>query len=541
MERPSKLADLKLVNKYYPAQGAVANYSYPSSLKVEGRSSVGSQASVPDMVADDRDSIISTDAADGVDNRDSYHSSGAELWDSFWEDPFWEANAEEASREADGITQRIINNNGSYPALIPSPDHNVTRKQEYFASQADSSDKVEEEAPGSNSNDEPASGGGDTASRRQSRNSKCPSIIAIKREAAAAATTSTPTSAASSRPVTPKASYSLFPKPMPTPPMQKQDINKAQNPQATLRTRNLPLPVLLDTLRPDHARHHRPITTGCGCTDETRLLPVLPSEPAISSEAIQNTLRHNDIYLVHSISAASKNAQLLTTRCVEYSSYSSSATTSSYPTPTTFTRTRISSSSSSSSNNNSYHNSYNHSKPALPAPNTQGFNSSPSSKVYDRHRTATTPPLSSSSPSSSSSSSSSLLLLPTSPDGLRSNHSTPTILNILLILLLNPRPEIHIHRHHLFLLLLLLIPTLAPPTRLPRLRLRGGLGLRDRGREELCAQARTQLRAQQQAHKERECGAEVAEGPGGCQGPAEAGAGGDGGGDDDDAGAGAKG
>lgn len=163
MDKSSKLADLRLVNKYYPVTG-VANYSYPS-LRMEstpaGRSSVGSQASwaVPDMV-DDRDSVISIE----VDDEDSYHSSGAELWDSFWEDPFWEANAEEASREADGITQRIIANSGSYPALIPSPEESLN----YVAHD----DNTE-----------------DMAAQEEFRRS---------------------------RPPTPKPTYSLFPKPKPT-------------------------------------------------------------------------------------------------------------------------------------------------------------------------------------------------------------------------------------------------------------------------------------------------------------------------------------
>lgn len=133
MEKPSKLADLKLVNKYYPVNG-VANYSYPSPKadsapkcgSLAGRSSIGSQASVPGMV-EDQESDVSIDG----DDRSSYHISGAELWDSFWEDPFWEANAEEASREADGLTRTIISRNASYPALLPSPEE-TQPKDQYF-------------------------------------------------------------------------------------------------------------------------------------------------------------------------------------------------------------------------------------------------------------------------------------------------------------------------------------------------------------------------------------------------------------------------
>lgn len=131
MDKPRKLADLKLVNKYYPI--GVANFSYPSPQsdsmsqcdRLVGRSSVGSEASVPDMV-DDRDSIISTDE----DDKSFYHVSGADIWDKFWDDPFWEANAEEAERDADGDTQRILTGKASYPASIPSPRESRTKDQD---------------------------------------------------------------------------------------------------------------------------------------------------------------------------------------------------------------------------------------------------------------------------------------------------------------------------------------------------------------------------------------------------------------------------
>ncbi|KAJ4416316.1 hypothetical protein N0V82_006846 [Gnomoniopsis sp. IMI 355080] len=135
MGKPSKLADLKLVNKYYPSNSnGITNYSYRSpkldttfqfELQV-GRSSVGSDASVPSM-EDDQESIVFIDG----DDKSFYHASGAELWDKFWEDPFWEANAEEAKREADSTTQKHKHRHESYPALIPSPDESHPKDQ-YF-------------------------------------------------------------------------------------------------------------------------------------------------------------------------------------------------------------------------------------------------------------------------------------------------------------------------------------------------------------------------------------------------------------------------
>ncbi|KAJ4386477.1 hypothetical protein N0V93_009374 [Gnomoniopsis smithogilvyi] len=133
MGKPSKLADLKLVNKYYPPNSnGITNYSYRSpkldtTFQFElpvGRSSVGSDASVPSM-EDDQESIVFPDG----DDKSFYHASGAELWDKFWEDPFWEANAKEAKREADGITRE--HRHESYPALIPSPDESLPKDQ-YF-------------------------------------------------------------------------------------------------------------------------------------------------------------------------------------------------------------------------------------------------------------------------------------------------------------------------------------------------------------------------------------------------------------------------
>jgi hypothetical protein len=81
MDRSSRLADLKLVAKYYP----VSNYSYPRSETPlpkhdepsTDRTSVGSNCSVPSMV-DDQGSDAS------ADDDYQYHAQGAELWNTFW-------------------------------------------------------------------------------------------------------------------------------------------------------------------------------------------------------------------------------------------------------------------------------------------------------------------------------------------------------------------------------------------------------------------------------------------------------------------------
>nr|CEG04144.1 unnamed protein product [Fusarium clavum] len=84
MERSSKLADLKLVSKYYP----VTNYSYPQqperpsqyvrSRFSNDRASLGSEGSSPSLIDDRTDSEVS------LDDDYQYHAHGAELWDSFW-------------------------------------------------------------------------------------------------------------------------------------------------------------------------------------------------------------------------------------------------------------------------------------------------------------------------------------------------------------------------------------------------------------------------------------------------------------------------
>lgn len=98
MEKTTRLADLKLVNKYYPS---VSNYSYPRhdaittnhcEQPVTGRSSVGSECSVPEMV-DDQESDIS------VEDTNQSHIAGDETFDSFWEDSeaFWGIESGEKS------------------------------------------------------------------------------------------------------------------------------------------------------------------------------------------------------------------------------------------------------------------------------------------------------------------------------------------------------------------------------------------------------------------------------------------------------------
>ena len=84
MEPSSKLAEIKLVSKYYP----VANYSYPrgddtnitysTSRTLQDRTSVNSESSAPGLVEDRTDSEVSQD------DDYQYHAHTTELWDSFW-------------------------------------------------------------------------------------------------------------------------------------------------------------------------------------------------------------------------------------------------------------------------------------------------------------------------------------------------------------------------------------------------------------------------------------------------------------------------
>lgn len=191
MDQSNRLADLKLVNKYYPITG-VANYSYPSP-KLEsdfpaGRSSVGSQASVPDMV-DDQES-------DDEDDRSAYHISGAELWETYWKDPFWDTNAEEASREVDNTSQRTISSNANYPALIPSPEETLHQKGQYFVQREFNTLVLSHESTS-------------TWPLTASDHPEVP------------------------RPTTPKATYSLFPRQTPTPTVNLSPRKSSLPPRST--------------------------------------------------------------------------------------------------------------------------------------------------------------------------------------------------------------------------------------------------------------------------------------------------------------------
>ncbi|KAM5346751.1 hypothetical protein ACJ41O_009756 [Fusarium nematophilum] len=116
MERSSKLADLKLVSKYYP----VTNYSYPQQperLSQHGRghfskdrASLGSEGSAPGLIDDRTDSEVS------LDDDYQYHAHAAELWDSFW-----------LPSKTD---QQQLQPRKQYPALIPSPQQRLKQAAE---------------------------------------------------------------------------------------------------------------------------------------------------------------------------------------------------------------------------------------------------------------------------------------------------------------------------------------------------------------------------------------------------------------------------
>lgn len=129
MERPSKLADLKLVSKYYPV-AQVTNYSYPQPERLsqygrrrsrlsDDRSSLGSEGSSPGLIDDPTDSEVS------VDDDYQYHAHGAELWDTFWL-----PSPTEKKKEFD---LRPVK---QYPALLPSPRTAKKRDQEVSRSTA---------------------------------------------------------------------------------------------------------------------------------------------------------------------------------------------------------------------------------------------------------------------------------------------------------------------------------------------------------------------------------------------------------------------
>jgi hypothetical protein len=248
MERQSRLADLKLVAKYYP----VSNFSYPARQDTAAaaavqyqqwqdgteRGSFGSDCSLPGMV-DDRGSDISTE------DDYQYHVSGAELWDSFWQ-----ANSPEENETEDVLKeQRESERQGEedeqqrYPALIPSP---ATRKHQnrnigiYGTEQEDSDD---ESCYGSDGDDK-----ADDNSPAKSQTSVAAPAWPLKPSSPLKSTPSTPTKV-----TTKPAVYSLFPqtrKPAPAPsrpvlPPRKSSLPPTPTqPRATApqRASNLSLP-----------------------------------------------------------------------------------------------------------------------------------------------------------------------------------------------------------------------------------------------------------------------------------------------------------
>ncbi|KAF4452413.1 hypothetical protein F53441_4759 [Fusarium austroafricanum] len=106
MEPSSKLANLKLVSKYYP----VTNYSYPQQPErpshyrgrfSDDRASLGSEGSSPSLIDDRTDSEVS------LEDDYQYHAHATELWDSFW---------------LPSKTNKLdVQPRKQYPALIPSP------------------------------------------------------------------------------------------------------------------------------------------------------------------------------------------------------------------------------------------------------------------------------------------------------------------------------------------------------------------------------------------------------------------------------------
>ncbi|KAJ4147443.1 hypothetical protein LMH87_001960 [Akanthomyces muscarius] len=122
MDRHSKLAEIKLVSKYYP----VANYSYPSpmsptspTISRQDRTSVGSDGSTPGLIDDRTDSEVSQE--------DDYqrHTQTTELWDSFWR-PGGEWRLEDAQLDL------TLNVSEEHPALVPS-QHKRQPSQESVA------------------------------------------------------------------------------------------------------------------------------------------------------------------------------------------------------------------------------------------------------------------------------------------------------------------------------------------------------------------------------------------------------------------------
>lgn len=116
MEQNNKLAEIKLVSKYYP----VGNYSYPRKddgtllctiRTVKDRTSLGSEGSAPGLIDDRSDSEVSQE------DDYQYHANTSELWDSFWH-----PGREDVKDNAPALPPKK-----QYPALIPSPQHRRQR------------------------------------------------------------------------------------------------------------------------------------------------------------------------------------------------------------------------------------------------------------------------------------------------------------------------------------------------------------------------------------------------------------------------------
>lgn len=119
MEPPSKLAEIKLVSKYYP----VANYSYPrgddtnitysTSRTLQDRTSVSSESSTPGLVEDGTNSELSQE------DDYQYHAHATELWDSFWRPGGeWRLEEQQSYLKQHNATKK------DHPVLAPtSPRH----------------------------------------------------------------------------------------------------------------------------------------------------------------------------------------------------------------------------------------------------------------------------------------------------------------------------------------------------------------------------------------------------------------------------------
>lgn len=123
MDHTNKLAEIKLVSKYYPVGNySVGNYSYPRKddgtllctiRTVKDRTSLGSEASAPGLIDDRSDSEVSQE------DDYQYHANTTELWDSFWR-----PEQEDTKEVAATATPKK-----QYPALIPSPQHRRQRSE----------------------------------------------------------------------------------------------------------------------------------------------------------------------------------------------------------------------------------------------------------------------------------------------------------------------------------------------------------------------------------------------------------------------------